>query len=197
MKNYSYLLFLALIFCFSACQQNSNVTPSAPNNFIEFDENGTTVRYELTTPASHNSTTQALSGTVSTLVNSGYVGAYYGDSESMNISFSSNKSSLGLSDYQNLVGQKIPLGLCTTSNCTQAYIVRTLNTIPQAFLSDASANNLPSDYLKVTSVKFHSNSPVYGDLYEIQGEFNGTLKEDDGTTQVISNGTFQLLFQEY
>jgi hypothetical protein len=193
----AYLLLLALLFSFTACQQAPSTPPSTPNNFIEFDTNGTTVRYELTTPASHNSITQTNGGIVNNLVNSGYVGAYYGDDESMNITFTCTKASLSLNDYRNLIGQKLPLGLCTTANCTQAYIVRTLNTSVKSFTSEAPDNNLPNDYLEVTEVKFHSNSPIYGDLYEIKGEFNGTLMANDGTSQTVRNGEFQLLFQVY
>lgn len=197
MNKYFYILLCTLVL-FSSCQQNSNVSPSATNNFLEFDANGTTVRYELTTPAHHISISQSWSGgTSSNLVNSGYVGAYYGDTASMNISFSTTKSSLTLSDYQSLVGQKIPLGICTTANCLQAYIVRTFNSSIQIYKSESSANNLPNDYLKITQVSFHSNDPRHGNLYKIQGEFSGTLEEDDGTTQMVNNGTFQLLFPEY
>lgn len=193
-----YLLFFAvLLFMFGACQQTPTPTPATnTNNFIEFDENGTTVRHELTLVESVNTISPMYDGTINyQLVNSSYSAYNGGNVESFTIGFSSSKPQLGLSEYQSLIGQKLALGVCSGNNCVQGFLSRA--GLSGGSTSDASVNSLPNDYIKITAVQYDSNDPNYGDLFEIKGEFSATLLDTGNNTNKVTNGKFQLLFQGY
>lgn len=160
--------------------------PAADQLFISFTLDGVAKNYTSTTASIHT----GYGGGAST--SSGF----FDLSKDMSVDIHMPKDSIVKADYDSLIGVKIPIGSC--GGCpTNASFEIYMN--GEDYESSSTYNTLPTNYIKINSVKYHSTVTSFGKQvkqYYITGEFN--VKISYGTdVKNAPDGKFGLLFREF
>lgn len=180
---------LCLSILFSSCKKdddNSTATPTpvAPEYFFSFNLDGVPTYIK---GAKNNVYYGVTSGA--------YSGAsFFNFTTDISLSININKDSILGSDFQALIGQKLPFIGCGGCPETNVYLNYDIN--GDNYTSFEIDNALPAYYLKITSVSYLGFFNQFGEYYEkyvVTGEFNARISSG-GTVKNLTNGTFKLIF---
>ncbi|MFN0189373.1 MAG: hypothetical protein ACKVQV_11800 [Bacteroidia bacterium] len=189
-KQFLLITTLCLSFFFSSCKKDDDAAPATPTPtpttkyFFSFNLDGVP---KYIYGASNN-------------VNWGSGGGVYSGASiftltsDIGITFNMDQDSILGSDFQALIGQKIPFIGCGGCPQTNAYL--TYDISGDSFASHDTDNPLPAYYTRITSSTYLGTFNQFGIYYEkyvVTGEFNARISYG-GTIKNLTNGTFKLIF---